>query len=93
MKMNNVHYGVIDSTGRLRIPRSVFKECEIESGDVVKVITSNKTISIYKIGILDNRKANAEEVMSIIMNSLFSLDKNGQLELLKKIADNIKGSN
>ena len=83
-------YKVVEESGRLRVPRAILEECSIEKGDVVKVTAVKNGILIYKVGVVDNNDATPKEAESLVMNTLFSLDKNDQLDLLQKIVANIR---
>lgn len=83
-------YKVVEESGRLRVPRAILEECSIEKGDVVKVTAVKNGILIYKVGVVDNNDATPKEAESLVMNTLLSLDKNDQLDLLQKIVANIR---
>jgi len=83
-------YKVVEESGRLRVPRAILEECGIEKGDVVKVTAVKNGILIYKVGVVDNNDATPKEAESLVMNTLLSLDKNDQLDLLQKIVANIR---
>lgn len=89
--MNNSIYKVIDVSGQMRIPRIIREKCGIEVGDVVKVEAMKSAIVIYKVGIVDNSNATPQEAIGIATNAILSLKKEDQLELLKKLAESIKG--
>ena len=81
---------VVEESGRLRVPRSILEACGIEKGDVVKVSTVKNGILIYKVGVVDNNDATPKEAESLVVNTLFSLDKSEQLNLLQKIVESIR---
>ena len=83
-------FKVVEESGRLRVPRSILEECGIEKGNVVKVSTVKNGILIYKVGVVDNNDATPKEAESLVMNTLHSLEKNDQLDLLQKIVESIR---
>lgn len=88
--MNSV-YRVMGASGQLNIPKNILDKCGIEVGDVVKVEVMQNAIVVYKVGIVDNSNATPQEAMGIAENAILSLEKENQLELLKKLAETIKG--
>lgn len=79
-------YKVVDSRGRVYLPKGFRIVSDIECGDIVKLTTNNGIISVCKVELIEVGNQSPEVMESFINASIKFMDREKKLELIKKLS-------
>lgn len=83
--MGKTIYKLLDSQGRVQIPKELRGQGDMESGDIVKLSVKSGTVTVDKVDIVEVGRQDAETVEAFINAAVKGMGREKQINLASKI--------
>lgn len=90
MKNNTSMIRILDSRGRITIPKEIRDLANIQSDDIVKMVPDEGSILIRKVGVQDYAGNSEKELVDNIQNALALLNKTKRIKVAKSIIGSLE---
>ena len=88
--MKNSIFKVIDSKGRIYLPKDLRNKLNIDLGDIVKISFNNNSIFVKKVDLIEVGDKSPEAVQEYVKSVIRNMDKQKCISLLDEIINQLK---
>lgn len=85
--MSKPIYKLVDSKGRVLIPKALRESARMEYGDIVRLGISNGTITVQKVDIVEVGDQSPEAVEAYVRAAVKTMPDSKRLELLGELSN------
>lgn len=82
--MNKPIYKVIDSRGRITLPKSLRSDVDIQTGDVIELLSENNSVRIIKAEVIHIDNTSQISLKNTAIAALKEMDEKSLIEVSKK---------
>ncbi len=83
---DKIEYKIVDSKGRVYLPKGFRMISDIECGDIVKLTTNNGIISVCKVELIEVGNQSPEVMEAFINASIKFMGREKKLELIRRLS-------
>lgn len=80
-------YKVLDSQGRIVLPREFREEVDIQKGDIIELSVQDNAIIVEKLDVIKLNDDSLETLLNTVISTAKKLDKGSLLMLTKKLVE------
>lgn len=87
MKNKKKIYKILDSQGRVVLPRELREEVDIKKGDIIEFSVRDNAIIVEKLDVIKLNDDSLESLLNTVISTAKKLDKGSLLMLTKKLVE------
>lgn len=87
MKNTKKIYKILDSQGRVVLPRELREEVDIQKGDIIEFSVRDNAIIVEKLDVIKLNDDSLDSLLNTVISTVKKLDKGSLLLLTKRLVE------